>query len=183
MALKKRLRQIFCVQVALILAGCAPSAIPPVSSASESFTTTVTLKSVATHLAYPSAGGFTATFAYGNNNAPAGTTATVVTIVNPQPTLAPMDAPPGTALVAYELTLNHDTTFSVWNGFVSSAVVPQAVSLSGHAVSAYGYDLTIGVASGSDPATIAGSNLSFPAGRPAVTLKANHTYLMILALR
>ena len=94
-----------------------------------------------------------------------------------------MDLPPGTMLIAYELTLSQDVTFTVWNGFLSSVVLAQALQPSGHTFSDYGYDLTLAVAEGSDPGTLSGSTVTFPAGRFAVTLRANHTYLMVLAMQ
>ncbi len=94
-----------------------------------------------------------------------------------------MDQPPGTMLIAYEITLNNDVTFTVWNGFLSSVVLPQSLQPSGHTFSDYGYDLTVGVASGSDPGTVMGSTVIFPAGRFAVTLLAKHTYLMVLGMQ
>jgi len=39
------------------------------------------------------------------------------------------------------------------------------------------------VASGSDPGTVSGSIVTFPASCLPVTLRANHTYLMVLAMQ
>lgn len=172
------------VAVLCASAGCSAAAAPWVR-AGESLTVTAraTLQPAAATLVYPAGGGYTATFAYGANDAPSGTTAAVTTIVNPPPNLAPMDAPPGTALVAYELTLDNNVKFNVWNGFISSIVLPQSIRTSGRWFSDYGYDLTLGVAGGSDPGTVNGSTISFPAGRFPVTLEAGHTYLMIVAMQ
>jgi hypothetical protein len=165
--------------VVAMCAGCAPGAFaPPKSTAAVSATATV--QATGGTITYPGGGGFTTSFAYSANNAPSGTTATVTTITNPQVSLVPMDPPPGAMLIAYELTLNNDVKFNVWNGFLSSVVLPQAFQQPGNTFADYGYDLPVGVASGSDPGTVSGSTVSFPAGRFPVTLRANHTYLMVL---
>jgi hypothetical protein len=167
---------------AMFLASCAASAAPP-ASPSVSTSASVTLQPTGGTLTYPAGGGYTATFAYSSNNASSGVVATVTTITNPPSSLVPMDPPAGTTLIAYELTLNSDVTFTIWNGFLSSVVLPQSIQPAGHTFSDYGYDLTLGVASGSDPGTVSGSTVTFPAGRLSVTLRANHTYLMVLAMQ
>ena len=167
---------------ATAIASCAPGASPP-SDTSVTVSASATLEPAGGTLTYPAGGGYTASFAYGANNAPAGTIANVTAITNPPASIVPMDPPSGTMLVAYELTLNQAVTFTVWNGFISSVTLPQSIQPSGHTFSDYGYDLTLGVASGSDPGTVNGSVVSFPAGRPPVTLLANHTYLMVLAMQ
>jgi hypothetical protein len=166
---------------AIFIAGCATSTALPAATVTTSVSTT--LQATGGTLTYPAGGGYTATFAYGSNNAASGVVATVTTIANAPASLIPMDPPRGTMLIAYELLLNQNVTFTVWNGFISSVVLPQSIQPSGHAFSDYGYDLALDVASGSDLGTVSGSIVTFPAGRFAVTLLANHTYLMVLAMQ
>lgn len=155
----------------------------PAAVTSTTQSVTVAVSQNGGNLAYPAGDGYAAAILTSSNDAPAGTIATLTTITNPPTSLAPMDPPPGTRLVAYELTLNQTVTFKVWNGFVSSVSLPTSVQPAGHAFADYGYDLTVGVASGSDPGTVSGSTVTFPAGRFAVTLKANHIYAMIVAMQ
>jgi hypothetical protein len=168
--------------VAALCGGCAPSALAP-ANVSATTSATVALQAAGGTLTYPAADGFTTTFAYSSNNASPGTTVTATTITNPQESLVPMDPPSGAMPIAYEMTLNHYVKFTVWNGFLSSVVLPQALVRPANTFADYGYDLSVGVASGKDPGTLSGSTVSFPAGRLAVTLQANHRYLMILVMQ
>ncbi len=167
---------------ALSVASCAPRATLP-STAPVTVSASTTLQQTGGTLTYPAAGGYTATFSYSSNNAAAGIGATVTTITNPPASLVTMGPPPGAMLIAFELTLDKDVTFTTWNGFLSSVLLPPSIQPSGHTLSDYGYDLNLGVASGSDPGTVSGSTVSFPAGRLPVTLRANHTYLMVLTMQ
>jgi len=179
----KSLRMILAAAIcAFCVASCAPSAAPSIG-APVRVSANAALQPAGATLTYPDSGGYTATFVYGSNNAPSGTVATITTITNPPASLIPMDRPPGTMLIAYELTLNEDVRFTVWNGFLSSVTLPQSIRPSGRSFADYGFDLTLGVASGSDPGTVSGSIVSFPAGRLPVTLVANHTYLMVLVMQ
>lgn len=179
------MRSITALSFLLLTAGCASASATPAfePATSTSVSSTATLQSTGATLVYPAGGGYTASMIYSANNAPAGTTVTVTTITNPPESLAPMDPPPGRALIAYEITATQNVTFSVWNGFITSISLPPSIDPNGHTFSDYGYDLTLGIASGSDPGTVSGSTISFPTGRPPSHFLANHTYLMIVAMQ
>lgn len=131
---------------------------------------------------FPSIGGYGGTFVYSSNNAVPGASASISTISAPSASLVPAPPPSGTMLVAFELTLNQSVTFTSWYRMLTTITVPASVATSGHPFSEYGYDLTSQVGEGSNPGTLNGATITFAPGFGPVTLLANHTYLIVLAM-
>lgn len=131
-------------------------------------------------LRFPSVAGYGGTFVYSANNASSAATATIVTVDQPGASLIPGQTPPGTELVGFELTLNENVTFTNWYRMLTTIVIPSAPSPDGGTFSEYVYDVTAGIAEGSNPGTLSGTTISFGIGLGPVTLLANHTYLIIL---
>ena len=172
--------------LAIVLPGCGGNATPQPSTSNPLagyVSLSVPLSSSGGSIVFPSTFGYGGSFVYSANDAAVGTTARIAVINAPSANLLPGQAPSGNLLVAFELTLGQSVTFAKWYRLLTTITIPPSVSTAGRAFSEYGYDVTKGVAEGSNPGTVNGTTSLFNPGLGPVMLLANHTYLIVLAMQ
>jgi hypothetical protein len=175
--LKMPLSALLCVAVTACGGGTPSAPQSPPAPLSQ----TVAINQNGGTATFPAVAGYSATFVYSSNNAPPGTNATITTFAAPSASLIPTQPPSGTLLAAFEFSLNNSVTFSQWNRMPTAITIPASAASTMHSYSAYGYDLTTGVAEGYNPGTLSANTITFTPGLGPVTLLGGHTYLMVLA--
>ena len=164
------------VALALTLAGCKHREPAPAKTVTSSFV----VNPQGGTANFPAIGGYTATFAYGPNNA-YGATATVTSSIGNLPKKLPGGPPTATPIVAYTIMLDRSTTFTVWHHFVTTFTLPYKQVTTGQVFRDYVYDLTQKSKLGFDDGTIVDSQtVTFDSPSGSVTYLAGHRYLMVV---
>jgi hypothetical protein len=167
----------------VVLAGCGAAAAPQAVFPPIEQSATVDVAPSGGTVTFPNVAGFSGTFLYSANDAPAGVTASITTIDAPAVSIVPGPTPPGNLPAAYEFELNQTVTFVDWYRLLTTITVPSSIASSGHTFREYGYDLTNAVGEGYNPGTINGNTISFAPGPGPVKLLANHKYLLVLSVQ
>jgi hypothetical protein len=178
---KRRSTSVVMCAIFVALAGCGgPPAPEGPSNSAASASATAAIDPAGGTLQFPMAAGYGGSFVYSANDASGVVTVALTTTTAPVAGLAG-PAPAGTTLVSFEFTLSKSVTFAKWYRLLTTITIPASIPTAGHTFAEYGYDLTTGNGTGSNPGVVNGTTITFSPGLGPVTL-LDHRFVMTLVM-